>query len=473
MEKLKIHTLDGMSFTEKYAELFRKFLPTPFTIALILTVIAFVLVLAFGDDSVILSKNTQFKFLAVLDIWYEGLWDKGGFAFSVQMMLMLLLGHVVALSIPVKRLLNVLSKWVTNTASAAFMVTFFTILVSLFNWGLGLVFGALFARTVAEKAAKERWELNYGLIGACGYIGLMVWHGGLSGSAPIKVADEGHLLSLMQGNNFGGQLPVSIPMSETVFSSMNVFSMILLLLILPSLGFILGKKVKTTKISIQNKLEIFEEEKPIGAEKIDSSVWLGRVLGLGILTYAVLRVQNSDNILLLKFLTPDFINFSLLGFALIFHGSINKLLQSVGEAIGGVSGILLQFPLYYGIMALMQHSGLLSQFADSLTTVAGNSSFPLMTLFSAGAMNVFVPSGGGQWVVQGPVIIETAMSNGLSLSKGVMAMSYGDQLTNMLQPFWALPLLAITGLKAKEILPYTLIFMAVGVLIFGSVLILF
>lgn len=462
-----------MSFTDKYADLFKKILPTPFTIALVLTFISFVLVLLYGSGDVF--DNDQSKLVNTLDLWYSGLWNTGGFTFAMQMMLMLLLGHVVALSKPIDQLLDSLAGNASNNVSAAVLVTSTTIVMSLFNWGLGLVFGALFARKIAEKAAKERWEINYGLIGACGYIGLMVWHGGISGSAPIKAADPTQLSDLMNGNTFEGRLADIIPITDTVFSSMNIIVSVTLLVVLSLTAMWLGKRVKTKVPSIETKKIPSESapEKLSGAEKIDASVWIGRILGSALLCYALVRVMNTPDLWSLRFITPDFMNFTLLGLALIFHGSIVKMLGAVGEAISGVSGILLQFPLYYGIMSLMQGSGLMTDLANSISSISGDTTFPLMTFASAGVMNVFVPSGGGQWVVQGPVIIETAINNDLSLSKGVMAMAYGDQLTNMLQPFWALPLLAITGLKAKEILPYTLIFMGVGIAIFGAALIIF
>ena len=105
--------------------------------------------------------------------------------------------------------------------------------------------------------------------------------------------------------------------------------------------------------------------------------------------------------------------------------------------------------------------------------ISNETTFPIFTFISAGIVNIFVPSGGGQWAIQGPIIIETSLQLGLNISKNVMALAYGDQLTNMLQPFWALPLLGITGLKAKEILPYTLIIMLVGGIIFVSGLLIF
>ena len=124
-------------------------------------------------------------------------------------------------------------------------------------------------------------------------------------------------------------------------------------------------------------------------------------------------------------------------------------------------------------MGIMSNSGMINDIATFFISISNEITYPLFTLLSAGIVNIFVPSGGGQWYVQGPIVIQTAIEMGIPLSKSIMALAYGDQLTNMLQPFWALPLLGITGLKAKEILPYTLLLMLCGLLIFSIALILF
>ena len=148
--------------------------------------------------------------------------------------------------------------------------------------------------------------------------------------------------------------------------------------------------------------------------------------------------------------------------------------KALDSAVGGASGILVQFPLYFGILALMKSSGMIGGISAFFVELADGApgSYPLITFFSAGLVNVFVPSGGGQWAVQGPIIIESATQLGVPLNKSILAMAYGDQLTNMLQPFWALPLLSITGLKARDILPYTLLLLAAGMVIFGIALVL-
>jgi short-chain fatty acids transporter len=147
--------------------------------------------------------------------------------------------------------------------------------------------------------------------------------------------------------------------------------------------------------------------------------------------------------------------------------------MAIDKAIRGASGILIQFPLYFGIMGIMKYSGMIEIMSDFFIEVSTKQTFPILTFLSAGIVNIFVPSGGGQWAVQGPIIVESAIKIGVSIPKAIMSLAYGDQITNMLQPFWALPLLGITGLKAKEILPYTLILMLIGSCVFIMGLLIF
>src|SRR5699024_1595655 len=118
-------------------------------------------------------------------------------------------------------------------------------------------------------------------------------------------------------------------------------------------------------------------------------------------------------------------------------------------------------------------SGLIVVFSDSITSIATEYTLPFFTFLSAGVVNFFVPSGGGQWAIQGPIIIETSQQLGANLEKSILAMAYGDQLTNMLQPFWALPLLGITRLKPQQLLPYSAVVFLVGLLVFGVGLLVF
>ena len=464
-----------MSFSDKFAAAYKRILPSPFTIAVLLTVVTFLLALVFTRP---IDMDYGSYSIELLKSWESGLWKEGGggLYFAFQMMLMLILGHIMALSKPVSWIIDQLTTPCTNSANTALTVTLSTVLVSSFNWGLGLIFGAILARKVGEKFNRENKSLNYPLIGAAAYSGLMVWHGGISGSAPIKAADKGNLHELTAGLNINhAVIPDSVGMGETVFSTMNIVIFIALVVILPLGMYLLGKK-ETAYDNLPTPI-VIEREKVKkdyhGAEKLDHSVILAWAFGLIILFYAFHKAVIQPEVLSLKFLNPNFINFALLGFGLIFHGSISRFISGANQAIVGATGILLQFPLYFGILGLMVGSGLITEISDWFVSISDEVTFPVYTFFSAGLVNVFVPSGGGQWAVQGPIIISSAHELGVSYPKAIMALSYGDQLTNMIQPFWALPLLGITGLKAKDILPYTLYLFLMGAVIFIAGLLIF
>ena len=435
---------------------FKALLPAPFTIAVVLTLLTFLL-------AYFLSP-TQDSPLTLLGYWEKGLWNPPLIVFAMQMMLMLVLGHVLALTKSISYCIEKATLFCQNTAQAAAWITFLTLLVSFFNWGLGLVFGAIFARKVGEYFSENKIPLNYPLIGAAGYSGLMVWHGGISGSAPIKIAEKGHFLEEKMG---------VISQSHTIFSTMNISLSLALLLILPIFMYVLGKRSRSQKEIISSTSLENQAQKIEGAERLDNSKLLAFTFGGIILLYCLYKAIILPNELSLSFITPNFINLFLLGLSIVLHANFSQFLKGVNSAIGGSSGILIQFPLYFGIMGIMSSSGLVGVFSDFFVSISNSTTFPIFTFISAGIVNIFVPSGGGQWGVQGPIIIEAASQLNVPYWKAVMALAYGDQLTNMLQPFWALPLLGITGLKAKDILPYSLMLMLIGGLIYILGLLLF
>jgi len=464
----------SMSFSDKYSKVFKYLLPSPFTIAVILSIVTFFIALFFTNSE---GKSSVLYTFDLLKYWEEGIWNSSALVFAMQMMLMLVLGHVLALSKPIDNILSILVKQCTSTAKSAALVTFLTVLVSLFNWGLGLIFGAIFARKIGEYAQKNNLKINYPLIGAAGYSGLMVWHGGLSGSSLSKVAEPNHLKEMMNGLLPTTQielLPERISYWETVGSTMNISIIFLVLTILPLAMYFVGKKSSTQHVALsKNNTTILNSEILSGAEKLDHSKLFSMLFGFIILVFIGYKIAIDYHYNFLDFFTPNNINLLLLSLAIMFHTNFNSFLSAVDEAIVGASGILIQFPLYFGIMGIMKGSGLVADISDFFIAISNEFTFPIYTFFSAGLVNIFVPSGGGQWAVQGPIIIQSAIELGISLPKSILALAYGDQLTNMLQPFWALPLLGITGLKAKQILPYTLILMLFGILIFVSCLMVF
>lgn len=451
-----------MKLTSLITDLFKRYLPTPFTIAVLLTLLTMVLALVFTE-----SNSDKNHFLEILTYWESGIWNNDLLVFGYQMMLVLVLGHVLVLSTPVSRLILRLVRLVKNGANAALLVALSTMLVAFFNWGLGLIFGAIFARKVGEYAQEHNIPINYPLIGAAGYAGLMVWHGGISGSAPLKVAESGHLKDLMKTvlstEDLQG-LPQAIASSSTVFSGSNLIIFGGVVLVISFLAYRMGKTAPVTSFELNTyRFESEGKKANGGADRLDHSKFFA--FGFGALILVAFAIQYSGMLRTMN-ITPNMLNFFMFGMAILMHGSIRSFLSAVENAIGDTSGILIQFPMYFGIMGIMAGSGMVNGISDFFVSISTTTTMPIFTFFSAGLVNVFVPSGGGQWAVQGPLVLESALRLNAPLPKAVMALAYGDQITNMLQPFWALPLLGITKLKAKQILPYTLVFMFVGGLIY-------
>ncbi|MBD00761.1 MAG: short-chain fatty acid transporter [Crocinitomicaceae bacterium] len=462
-----------MSLIEKYIKGIRFLLPSPFSIALLLTLFAIFLALIWPNQTLSENQNWLNKLTIILNSWNDGLWNVKGLAFAIQMMLMLLLGHVLALSKPVDSAINQLLPFCSNNARSALIITFFTLTVSWFNWGLGLVFGAVFCKKIMNYAAKSSMALNHGLIGACGYSGLMIWHGGISGSSLVKIAERGHLTDLAP-ESVKSNVPELIDFSKTVFSNMNIAVTFSLLVALPITMYLLGKK---TKVVVPNvKMLTYKDHQKstlIGIEKFDHSKFVGLVVGFFILLFCGYLAISHPYTSSFQFINPNYLNLTFLGLALVLHGKVYAFLKAIEKAIVGTAGILIQFPLYFGIMGIVSETGIISDLAAYFQSISTNYTYPIFTFLSAGMVNFFVPSGGGQWYIQGPLIIQSAVEMEIPLNKSIMAMAYGDQLTNMMQPFWALPLLGITGLKVKDILPYTLIMMVVGFIIFTLGLLIF
>ncbi|AUC16033.1 short-chain fatty acid transporter [Tenacibaculum sp. SZ-18] len=449
-----------MKITKIVENLFKKYIPSPFTIAIILTLFTMLLAIGCTKPS---EKNLIEYSMDILGFWEQGIWNNNLLVFAYQMMLILVLGHVLVLSRPMSKLILRLTKYCTNTANSAMIVSITTMVVAFFNWGLGLIFGALLARKVAEDAQSRGFKLNYPIIGAAGYVGLMVWHGGISGSAPIKINEKGHIKSIMNdvsSEETVAKIPEIINYGQTVFSWWNILIFIAVLITVSTTFYFMGKRSEATPINLTTyDMDSEEIEVTDKSERLDTSSILGYIIGSIILI--AFFIQYFNDLTALK-ITPNLINFFMFGLAIILHKNVKNFTNAVGQSISDVSGILIQFPLYFGIMGIMKSTGMVALISGFFVSISSATTLPIFTFFSAGLVNIFVPSGGGQWVVQGPVVVESALQLGVPLPKAIMALAYGDQITNMLQPFWALPLLGITKLKAKEILPYTLIAMVVG-----------
>ena len=416
----------------------KSIIPSPLMLAIILSFVVYFLALFFTHPN---NGGGAYP-LQLMNFYQMGFWDL--LTFAMQMMLILVLGNVLALTPIFQKLITLILSKVKSGTGAILITALFSLLLSCFNWGLGLIFSALLARAIAENARRTSMKLNYPLLVAAAYSGMMVWHGGLSGSAPLKVAEINHFLYDKIG---------SIAVNETIFSTMNLTLYSIFILLIPT-AFYLISRVKSNTFT---KSEDLPKTETISQAQV-SRQYMGTALGLVLAFLAGYQFYLYG----MSALNINLINLILLSLGLLLYANTEQFMKAVNSAISSSSGIMIQFPIYAGIMGLMNYSGLVEVFTQSLVSVSSPDTLPIYGFISAAVVNFFVPSGGGQWAVQGPILMDAAQQLGVSIPKTIMALAYGDQLTNMIQPFWAIPLLSITGVKAKSILPYTFIIMIVG-----------
>lgn len=426
-----------------------RYLPDPYIFVLLLTLVVLI-------AAVVAEHKTP---LEVINYWGDGFWTL--LSFSMQMLLVLVAGFMLASSPPIKKLLDAIAGLAKSAPQAIILVTLVSLAASWINWGFGLVVGALFAKALARKV-----KVDYRLLVASAYSGFVVWHGGLAGSIPLTIATAGHFSESQIG---------IIPTSDTIFAGFNLLLVAILFVSMPLVNrFMLPEEkdsiyidpstldekdgeVASTTLEMHNAN--LNDSRP--ADKLENSRLLGWSVGGAGLVYLgyYFWVQGGS-------LNLNVVNFLFLFLAILLHQTPRSLLMSLNEAIKGGAGIVIQFPFYAGIMAVMVQSGLAQSISEGFVAIASAESLPFWSFISAGIVNIFVPSGGGQWAVQAPIMLPAAQALGADVARVAMAVAWGDAWTNLIQPFWALPVLAIAGLKARDIMGFCLMqLMITGVII--------
>lgn len=455
------------------SRVFGRYAPDPFVLAILLTVLTAVLALALGDfdgERLTLAERGA----RLLDGWRsnQGIW--AFLAFSMQMCLVLVTGHALAATPPVRRAIAAVADLPRSTAQAAAMIGIAACAAALLNWGFGLIVGAVLARDVGRSLSRRGAPVQYPLLVAAGYSGMMVWHGGLSGSAPLsmttienarKVLPTGTIDRLVEAGLADG-----LGLERTLFSPLNLVVTGGLLIIVPLVMYLLapcpGTPAQSPPPEAAPEAPEVQRSGSTPAERLDHSRLVSSLLGI-VLLVALVRFGVEDG---LRRLGLNEVVVLMLGLGLLLHRSPRAFALATEDAARGCAGIIIQFPLYAGIMAMMVSSGLVRTLSGALVDLGGPGLLPLTTFVAAGVVNLFVPSGGGQWGVQGPLALGGGLDAGIDAGTMVMAVAYGDQLTNMLQPFWALPLLAITGARARDIVGYSAVLLIAGGAWFGAVL---
>ena len=433
-------------FTNGCVRIVNRWLPDPFLFAIILSILVFIAA----------CIGTQQTPLAMINAWgnAKGFWNL--LAFSMQMALVLVLGSAMASARVCKNALGAIASLAKDRRSAILITTFVSVICCWLNWGFGLIAGALLAKEVARRVR----DVDYRLLIASAYSGFVIWHAGLSGSIPLKLAAGEVILDVTY----------QAGTTATIFHPMNLIMVGVILVLMPFINYAMHPDAEHTivvdpALLVEDKDRRYTVNTP--AEKLEHSKILWAITVIAgfayIIYYFVGVVQKSGPIGIPNALNLDIVNFIFLFVGILLHGNLRRYVDAIADAAAGAAGILLQFPFYAGIMGMMvaanpetgvSLAGIISQF---FTSISNATTFPMLTFLSAGIVNFFVPSGGGQWAVQAPIVMPAADAMRVEAGRAAMAIAWGDQWTNMVQPFWALPALGVAGLSAKDIMGYLVI----------------
>lgn len=435
------------SFMSRFVQ---RWLPDPLVFVVLLTIIVFIWGLF-----VVEPQNGQSAVMAIVNFWGDGFWSF--LAFTTQMAMIVVTGFALASSQQVGKLLKFLASFAKTPKQGVALVCFFGGLASAINWGFGLVVGALFAKQVARNLKA----VDYGLLIACAYIGFMTWGGGLSGSMPLAASDVNNII--VQKHLDG----TPIPLTDTIFTAYNLFVIAALLICMPILvTFMVPKNPKVVDPSLLAEEPSYQREIPkdaVPALKLEESRILALITVILSSAYLVYYFYNKG---FLNGLNLNSVNLIFITVGLFLHKTPMAYMRVIKHAASSTAGILIQFPFYAAIAGIMDHSGVGRIITEFFINIANKDNYAVWAFFSSAAINFAVPSGGGHWIIQGPFVIDAAKELGADFGKATMAIAYGEQWANMIQPFWALPALAIAGLGVRDIMGYCITALIFSVPIF-------
>ncbi len=437
-------------------KLVQRYLPEPFVFAVLLTLVAAILAMPICHQTPI----------EVVEHWGAGVW--GLLAFAMQMALVLVSGSALAAAPVIKKGISSLASLPKNPAGAIALVTAVSAICCWINWGFGLIVGVIFAKEIARKLNG----VDYRLLIASAYSGFVVWHAGISGSIPLTMATPGD--SLAKATN--GVLTDPVPVSQTVLNPYNLAIVVLVIVAITIVNALMHPKKDVVCVDPvlleEEPVRIERPSNPTPAERMEHSRVLEWIVSLLGISYLVIHLGFRGGSLDLNSVIMIF-----LFVGLLLHGTPLNYVRAFTKAASGAAGIILQFPFYAGIMGIITGVGASgicfgTVISDACISISTPQTYPLLTFLCAAVLNMFVPSGGGHWAIQAPIMFAAGADLGVDPGLTGTAIAWGDAWTNLIQPFWAIPALAIAKLNAKDIMGFCLIDLFVsGLIICGGLLV--
>jgi short-chain fatty acids transporter len=427
-----------------------RWIPDAFVFALLATVVVVAAALL----------GTPAGLLDVAGIWGTGFWEL--IPFTMQMALVIITGYVLASSPPMGRLIRWLAAVPSTPRAAVAWVTLFAMVSSWFNWGFSLAFSAVLAREVARRMAI----VDYRALAAASVLGLgSIWAQGLSGSAALQMASPGALQPRIRDIvAHHGVVPDGIiGLSHTIFLWQSLLSVLVEIVVVVAVMWFATPPPERSRTARDLGIGLDDDDgiPPPSTEPRTPGTWLEHsrllslfIAGLGGLYLFRYFSQAAEP---LNALTLNVVNLTFLLAGVLLHGTPARLLHAVRVATPSVWGVILQYPFYAGIAAIITGTHLSQQLADAFVSVSTPATYPMVVAIYSAVLGVFVPSGGSKWVVEAPYVMAAAHSLQVHLGWVVASYDLGEALANLVQPFWMLPVLGVLGLKARDIMGYTFV----------------
>jgi short-chain fatty acids transporter len=396
-----------------------------------------------------------------VDAWGNGFWDL--IPFTLQMSLIIITGHVLATSAPMRRVIRRIASWPKTPRGAVALVTFFALVSSWVNWGFSLIFSAVLAREVARRLER----VDYRALAAASFLGLgSIWAQGLSGSAALQMATPGALQPQIRDIvAAGGVVPGGIiPFRDTIFLWQSLFSVVVEIAVVTTVMWLAAPPASRARTARDLGIELGQDELPGPAHHVGPIPPGARLEHSPLLSLLVVALGGSYLVRYflrapepLNAITLNIVNLAFLLFGFLLHRTPARLMVAVQAATPAVWGVILQFPFYAGIAAIITATHLNERLAGAFVDVSTATSFPAVVAVYSAVLGVFVPSGGSKWVIEAPYVMAAAHSLKVHLGWVVAAYDLGEALANLLQPFWMLPILGMFGLRARDVMGYTLV----------------
>jgi short-chain fatty acids transporter len=431
--------------TALFVQLFERYTPDPYVLAVGLTILT-------GLLAAVLAPKGSLA--TILSGWYTGLFSILAFAF--QVLLILVAGYALSTSRPVRSLLRWLAS-VGSTPRRAIVVTIVTVFIASFlNWGFGLVVAGLLTREIAKRI-----RIDFGWLVGGAYSGWMIFSSGFSSSIALSQATPGSSLNIVQ--KITGQV---LPLESMLFTPLNLVTTFVLFIALPLLYCAIQPgendiQIANLKESAAQDEATAEETKGPStlARKLEEAWILNLILVVaGIAALGLVWHQNGFS------LDLNSVIFLFVIAGLLLHWRPIAYVNAINNAARITGPLILQYPIYGGIMGIMTSTGLADVFAKGFIQFANAHSLPFC---------LFVPSAGGHWAIQGPFTVPAAVGLHASQAATAMGVAYGEQVADMIQPFWALPVVAVAGISIRRVMGFTVMSFLLGVALFGAALLIF